>query len=313
MFTRLPFHINNERTLRSMTGLKRLNFDKLLGIFTTYSTILKKAKHKPESERQRAVGGGAKSKLTTPTEELIFILFYLKAYATYDLLGSRFGISRSSAFRYVRDLLPVLQDSLKKLGVLPKRAFENPSEFQAYFNDNQVETIIIDATERAHRRPKKKEERDPLCSGKKKDFTIKNTVITTADKYIHFLGFTVQGSCHDYFLLKHEFPTLNKQEVGWFEPLSVWIDSGYQGMATDYASFQLFNPIKKQANQPRTQEHKDHNKEISQFRVLVENALAGIKKFNSLVHRFRNRVGYLEDTFINIATGLHNLNIKCAN
>jgi len=46
---------------------------------------------------------------------------------------------------------------------------------------------------------------------------------------------------------------------------------------------------------------------------LVENALAGIKKFNSLVHRFRNRVGYLEDTFINIATGLHNLNVKYSN
>jgi len=211
MFTALPFHINEERTLRAMTGLKRLHFDLLLGIFTTYSTSRKAAKRKPDSERQRAVGGGAKSKLRTPTEELIFILFYLKTYATYDSLASRFGISRSSAFRQVRDLLPVLQDSLQQLEVLPKRVFENPSEFQAYFKGQQVETIIIDATERAHRRPKKKEERDPLYSGKKKDFTIKNTVIATADKYIHFLGFSLQGSCHDYFMLKHEFPPLNKQ------------------------------------------------------------------------------------------------------
>ena len=69
-----------------------------------------------------------------------------------------------------------------------------------------------------------------MYSGKKKRFTIKNTVITTVSKMVLFVGLTTQGSFHDYALLKEEFPP----KQNWFESLKILVDLGYMGIQKDY-------------------------------------------------------------------------------
>lgn len=109
-------------------------------------------------------------------------------------------------------------------------------------------------------------------------------------------------------MLQEEFPPT----MSWFEKLSVWIDLGYIGFAKDYVCKNLNIPFKKPyktKNNPDpelTPEQKAHNKYVSKTRVIVENAIAGIKRYNILVYKFRNKNELLRDKAIYLAAGLWN-------
>jgi hypothetical protein len=63
-------------------------------------------------------------------------------------------------------------------------------------------------------------------SGEKKTHTAKNTIISTTDKAIMFVGQTVTGHNHDYKMLKEEFPP----DKPWFRDINALLDLGYQGI-----------------------------------------------------------------------------------
>ena len=166
----LPYNITDERTLRAMTGVNLKSFEHLLPHFAKLSLQARDARRKPTSEWKRAVGGGAKSSPPTPAHELIFILFYLKAHPTYDVLSNRFLMKRSTAFQHVRGLSLILRDTLAHLSVLPERTFASPSDLCEYFKGKNIDELLIDATEREYFRYKDKDKRAALYSGKKKAF-----------------------------------------------------------------------------------------------------------------------------------------------
>ena len=49
---------------------------------------------------------------------------------------------------------------------------------------------------------------------------------------------------------------------------------------------------------------------LSAVRVIVENAICGLKRFNILVQRFRNKIEVFDDLVIEIAAGIWNLHLK---
>ena len=49
------------------------------------------------------------------------------------------------------------------------------------------------------------------------------------------------------------------------------------------------------------------NKALSHIRIFVEHAIGGMKRYNILVHRFRNHKEHFEDDVIGICAGLWNL------
>ena len=49
------------------------------------------------------------------------------------------------------------------------------------------------------------------------------------------------------------------------------------------------------------------NKVLSQVRIFVEHAIGGMKRYNILVHGFRNRKENFEDDVIGVCAGLWNL------
>ena len=131
-------------------------------------------------------------------------------------------------------------------------------------------------------------------------------------KVILFLGRTLSGHNHDYKMLKEELPP----EVDWFTDLNVLVDLGYQGIRSDYGGDQMEIPHKKprksKAN-PETSfsdDQKAANKALSKVRIFVEHAIGGMKRYNILVHRFRNRVANFEDDVIGICAGLWNLTLS---
>ena len=138
---------------------------------------------------------------------------------------------------------------------------------------------------------------------------VKNTVMSTVAKWIFFLGRTFSGHEHDYTMLKAEF----SPEHPWFEHLHALLDAGYQGILTDYKGENIEIPNKKtrkSKKNPKPElapELKAQNQAISRIRIFVENAIAGIKRANILVHTFRNHKIGMVDSVIAIGAALWNL------
>ncbi len=138
---------------------------------------------------------------------------------------------------------------------------------------------------------------------------MKNTVLSLPNKFIVFLGRTFGGHNHDYSMLKQEFPP----EVDWFRDIHVRVDLGYQGMQSDYHINQIEIPHKKPRKSKQNPKpelsaaQKAVNKALSQVRIFVEHAIGGMKRYNILVHAFRNRIENFEDDVIGVCAGLWNL------
>ena len=154
----------------------------------------------------------------------------VKRYPTLDELAEKFDMARSSAHYWVHRLLPILSAALAKLEMLPKREFRTPEELKEALEE--ARKVLIDATERKHRRPSKDEEQKELYSGKKKQHTVKNTVIATGERVIIYVGKTFAGRRHDYGMFKEEFPPEEEWLKG--EGERAKLDSGYQGINKDY-------------------------------------------------------------------------------
>jgi hypothetical protein len=137
---------------------------------------------------------------------------------------------------------------------------------------------------------------------------MKNTIIATVSKWVLFIGDTFSGHHHDYTMLKAEFPPQHP----WFETIQALLDLGYQGIRSEYAGENIEIPHKKPRKNKKnpeptlTTQQKAENQTLSHTRILVENAIAGIKRFNILVHAFRNRKPAMDDHAIAICAGLWN-------
>ena len=302
--------LKDDRQLRSLIGLGCDEFQKLLDEFIPCikETQSKNRKGKPKKRRQRKIGGGRKSALGSPENQLLFILFYLKTHPTYDVLAFTFNISRGCAFESVQRLLPILKHTQKNLKVLPKRTTDDPQELLQLIES--VDHILIDATERPIQRPQKPARQKKHYSGKKGFHTVKNTTVSDTEKRILILGETVPGSQHDYSLFKEEFDP----KIDWFASTEASTDLGYQGIKTDYLSPEHIHiphkkprKSKKNPDPQLTRKQKRENRQIGRVRVLLEHAIGGMKVFRVLTIRLRNHLKHLADDFIFATAGLWNL------
>ncbi len=171
--------------------------------------------------------------------------------------------------------------------------------------------IIIDATERTMQRSIDNDKQKEHYSGKKKKHTIKNTVMTTLNKFILFVGQTFAGRNHDYAMLKEEFPP----DSDWFADFDVLVDSGYQGIRTDYCESVVLphkKPRKSKKNPEPTlsEDEKAYNTTLSKLRIYAENTIGGAKRYNILVERFRNHQTNFDNEVIGIAAALWNFTLS---
>ena len=104
--------------------------------------------------------------LSNSQQKLLFILYYLKNYPTFDVLAATFGLSRSKACEHAHHLAKALERTLCTLGVLPARGIDSLAQMHAVFAD--VPVLLLDATERPHHRPQAVVDRKADYSGKKK-------------------------------------------------------------------------------------------------------------------------------------------------
>jgi hypothetical protein len=287
--------LNNSRLVRAVLGVTKKEFESLL---ITFKQIL--MEHRTLNKRKRAVGGGANGNIKSPKQKLFYILFYLKTYPTFDVAAFAFASSKSRTHQWTKDILPLLEKTLGRKVVLPKRKINTPEEFLAAFPG--VEEVLIDGVERPTVRSKKDKVQKKHYSGKKKRHTRKNLVITDKNKSILMLTPSKHGKVHDKklidkFLIARSIPN----------SVSILADTGFQGLQKMHPNVLL--PKKKPRGGTLTYEEKAMNRLVSSVRIGVEHAIGGIKRFRCVSEVYRNKNG-IDDKFMNVTAGLWNLHIQ---
>ena len=208
----------NRRKFLALTGLTPKEFALLLPAFQRVYTQHAQA-HR--TVRQRKCGGGRKSSLDTPEQKLLFVLVYLKTYPLQELVGEVFALSQSRANRWIHRLLPVLQRTLKNVGVRPER---NPRQFaRRERRMGEPLDLIIDGTERRRTRPKNPEKQALFYSGRKKMHSEKNVVIANRKtKRIGYLSQTYAGKTQDKKIVDQE-------HIAYPRDTRLHQDTGFQG------------------------------------------------------------------------------------
>ena len=72
-------------------------------------------------------------------------------------------------------------------------------------------------------------------------------------------------------------------------------------------------PKKATKGKPLTQEDRAENKVISSFRVVVEHAIAGVKRFGVVSQALRNRKAFFDDLVMELSCGMWNFHLKVKN
>lgn len=297
MFSRMDIDkvLENPRLVRAILGINKKQFISLLATFE--QVLLEEQTNK---KRKRAVGGGRIGKIKPARNKLFFILWYLKVYPTFDVAAYVFGSSKTKTQVWAHDILPILEKTLKRKVVLPKRKIRTPEEFLATFPEAQE--VLIDGMERPTIRSAKDKTQKKHYSGKKKRHMRKNTVVTDRKKRILAISPTKHGKVHDK-------KQLDKSTIlkGIPEGTAIYADTGYLGIQHQHTN--TFLPYKRPPKGQLTDDQKWWNREVSKVRITVEHAIGGIKRFRAVSDIFRGKNGS-DDRMTLVAAGLWNFHLQ---
>ena len=288
--------MKDNRLCRAILGINMVELKQIEGGFNSAWLEAKSEKAKGTSCPK---GAGQKGKLPSTLEKIIFILFYLKVYPTYDLIGFFFGMNRSQACRWVHKLTPILEKTLGHQCLLPARKIESLEAFYQAFGHN-CKDVFVDGTERPVQKKVNKKHSNKNYSGKKKRCTRKMIVACDEKKRICFLGQSKRGRRHDKNLFAKAGiePNIPKD-------VTIWGDSGMQGIKHENKQI----PKKASKNKPLTQAEKADNGIIAGIRIVVEHSIGGMKRLGCMTDIYRNRKPNFDDALALVSAGLANLRL----
>jgi hypothetical protein len=162
-------------------------------------------------------------------------------------------------------------------------------------------SFFHDGTERPIQRPKDVEAQKAYYSGKKKQHTVKNNLMITADSKVVLLTPSYEGRIHDKRIA---------DRVGYSPPRGsiLYQDSGFQGFTCP--DVKIIQPEKKPKGRHLTVEEKAKNREISSIRIRVEHAISGIKRYRIVKDKLRNYKKGFTDLVMETCCGLHNFRLN---
>ena len=146
----------------AMTGLKLKEFDQLLLHFDKAYGLQRIAEGKKADEAR-----GVSGKLGTIEDKLFFLMFYLKTYPLQEVIAYSFGLSQSKANYWIHRLSVVLKAALADSGHRPARL---PEELVARLEEEAIQAVGIDGTERRRQRPLDNDDQRECYSGKKSPY-----------------------------------------------------------------------------------------------------------------------------------------------
>lgn len=124
----------SDSVFRRRTGVKKETFTLMIKIIKEFEKEKKKAR---------------RPKKLTIEERLLMALEYLREYRTYFHISQSYGISESTCYENIKEIENILIKSKK---------FSLPKKKEMLMNEDQIEVILVDATENHIERPKKNKE-----------------------------------------------------------------------------------------------------------------------------------------------------------
>ena len=207
--------------------------------------------------------------ILTLEEQVLVALEYWREYRTYFHIGTSWGVSESTICRIVTDI----ESTLMKTG-----KFRIPGKKALLKDSDYPEFVVMDVTETAIERPKKKQKR--YYSGKKKCHTLKTQLVINQETREIICTAFGPGHCHDFNLFK-------KSKIHFHPETNSLQDSGYQGIKDYHPNSYI--PRKKPKNGKLSRIEKDYNRVLAQERIVVEHVNRSLKIFKILSSRYRNR------------------------
>ena len=188
---------NRSREFLAATGLMLTEFEKLLPAFQiAYDNTYPPERTLDGQARQRRRGAGAKGKLPSVADKLLFILVYQKPNPLQTMHGWQFHVSQAQTNDWIHRLLPVLQDALATLGMQPERDASRVAVHPLTLEG--APQLAIDGTARRRQRPPDAARQQDHYSGTKKAHTDKNIVLINEHTgKVVYLSPTVPGKTHD--------------------------------------------------------------------------------------------------------------------
>lgn len=259
-----------KRTKR-LLGISHEQFRQLL-VQAEARHTQQQAEREKNKVRLNAKGGGCKPKLSL-AEEVCLCLFYLRQLPTFEVLGLQFGISKTEAndtFHYwlklLRELLPAS---------LLEQVAEHRSDYALVVELLSRFRLTVDSTEQPRERPGDNQAQRECFSGKKKQHTFKNQLITLPEgKDIVDVLVGAKGPTSDISLFRI-------QQQKFADGQTFDGDKAYVG-ATN-----ITTPHKKPRNRELTVEQKAENKVFSSQRIFIEHVIQLLKIFRIAKERFR--------------------------
>ncbi len=148
----------------------------------TLQGVRRKYKQKKEPPNSSLIGS---------EQKLNFLLLYLKEQMNQYTLGHFYKMSQPKVSQWLSYLLPVLEQSLEQLGVMPcyQEQYCHVLEQEGY--------LAADVTERVIPRKICYKAQKEDYSGKQHQHTEKNLAVCDQQGYIHFLSASYTGSTHE--------------------------------------------------------------------------------------------------------------------
>lgn len=290
----------NPSQFLSLTSLQLDEFSVLLKSFEEkwlsrmrYYTYSGKARQRAYSEKKNA-------KLARMEEKLFFILYYLKNNPLQESLGATFGMTQPQANGTISLYLPILKEALAAQSVLP---FEKVSQLGKYLQTHQIGVIYQDGTERRIERSSDYETQKEYYSGKKKQHSVKNNVISDDTAKILFISDTYEGKVHDKKIS-------DEMELHLPKGTKVCQDTGFQGYTPKGEAIGVIMPTKKTRKKELSDEQKEENRQISKQRVKIEHSIGGVKRIRILKEEIRHKTHQIRHQVFLIGCGLHNFRLK---
>ena len=240
----------------------------------------------------------AKERLPSSEEKLFFLLVYLKNNPLQTFQAASFGVSQSQVSNLTKALNALLSRTLKAMGLQPAT---NNEALQSYLEKHQVKDLYQDVTEREIARKTDIEAQKEDYSGKKKEHTVKNSVICGKNQYIYYVSPSYEGKQHDKSIADEEALLFPKGT-------QMWCDLAYLGYESK--NLTLFLPHKKPKNQELTDQQKQHNTQHAKERICNEHAMRGIKRLRIVQDPLRLCPYQWADNLFNNACALHNFRIR---
>ncbi len=259
------------------TGISIREFDQLLQeVMPRYMEAEAARLQRPD--RQRTIGGGHPFHLVA-RDHVLLTLIWLRLYPIHEVLGYLFGISDSTVSRLIERVLPRLEQAGRDTMRLPDPGKKRRRQMSDLLRDIPELSVVIDSFEQRVQRPPGDNRH---FSGKKRQNTLKSQVTVDGQTgRIVDTSPSVPGPTADLTLLKQS-KVLERLPHEW----GAAGDLGYLGM--DKLRPLTFLPRRKPRGKERPPEDKLYNQAFASFRVIVENTLGRMRRFQSLSQMDRN-------------------------